>query len=56
MFDTHRSGEAGPGERDEVDAPAAGRTPPPRETPDRYGDVPLGVECAWPAEAARITS
>jgi len=20
---------------------------------DRYGDVPLGVECAWPSELAR---
>jgi hypothetical protein len=30
-------------------------TPLSSETPDRYRDVPLGVECAWPAEPLRFT-
>jgi hypothetical protein len=34
--------------------PPAARTPEPaeaelRQAPDPYGDVALGVECAWPA-------
>jgi len=55
MFESFYSRQAEPG-AGEADKPALGRASGTSETPNRYGDVPLGVEAAWPAGTERIAS
>jgi hypothetical protein len=45
------SWEAASGTNLEADMPAGQA----RDTQDRYGDVPLGVESAWPTAALPVT-
>lgn len=53
MFETLYPEQAEPGANGEADSPAPGQA---GETSDRYGDVPLGVESAWPTGDGRIAS
>jgi hypothetical protein len=56
MFEPLYSGQAEPGANDGTDLPALGQVPGTGQTSDRYGDVPLGVESAWPAGAGQTAS
>ena len=48
MFEPLYAGQAEPGANAEPGSPAVSQAPGKHETSDRYGDVPLGVESAWP--------
>jgi hypothetical protein len=56
MFESFYSGQTETGANGEANLPAIGKAPGTGETPDRYGDVPLGVESAWPAGHERGAS
>lgn len=56
MFESLYSGQSEPGANGEADLPAIGQALRTGETPDPYGDVPLGVESAWPAGNERVAS
>ena len=56
MFEPLYSGQAEPGANGGTDLPARGQVSGTGETSDRYGDVPLGVESAWPAVAGHTAS
>ena len=56
MFEPLYSRNAEPGATGEADKAALGRASGAGETPNRYGDVPLGVEAAWPAGTERVAS
>ena len=48
MFESLYAGQAERGANAEPASRAVGQAPGKREPQDRYGDVPLGVESAWP--------
>jgi hypothetical protein len=48
MSESPRSSQAKPGAYDEAPLPATSQPGATGEAWDRYGDVPLGVESAWP--------
>jgi len=56
MFELLYSRQAEPGAGGEALLPVAGPVPGTGEASGRYGDVPLGVEAAWPAGAERAAS
>ncbi len=56
MFESLYSGQAEPGAKAEADLPVIGPAAAARATMDRYGDVPLGVESAWPAASASVAA
>jgi len=51
LYFSFSSRDAASGTNPEGDVPA-GQS---RDTQDRYGDVPLGVESAWPTAALPVT-
>ena len=51
MFESLYPGQAEPGANAEAALPAVGQAPGKGDSSDRYGDVPLGVESAWPVHA-----
>jgi len=56
MFEPLYPEQAKLGTNGEADLPAPGQAPGTGETSDRYGDVPLGVESAWPMGDGRVAS
>jgi hypothetical protein len=55
MFEPLYSRQAEPGANGEAVLPVAGATTGTGEASGGYGDVPLGVEAAWPAGAERAS-
>jgi hypothetical protein len=47
--------QAEPGANGDAPLPTSGQPGETGEASDRYGDVPLGVESAWPMAALPVT-
>jgi hypothetical protein len=56
MFESLHFSQTEPGADGDEHSPARGRPAGNGDTRDRYGDVPLGVESAWPMRAPPLTA